>query len=81
MLRFCLFHLLKGDGVLLGAADATPNGSVYHNRFVFALAGAIGVDDVGHLLCVGFADGTTAKAAGCVCGAFTVPTFHMGILD
>ena len=71
-----LFHVFEGDGILLRFTFSAPDSTGDGNGLIFILAGAIGVDDIGHFLCVCFADGATTKFTGGVSRSFTMPTFH-----
>jgi hypothetical protein len=71
-----LFHVFECYRVLLRLTYTTINSAGNDDRFVFPGSCAIGVNDVGHFLGVGFTNGTAAKTARSMGRAFTMPAFH-----
>ena len=75
-----LFHIFQGDRFLLGLANTAINRVIDDQSFVFALPGAINVQNEGHFFGVGFADSATAELTHRMSRTFTMPAFHRASL-
>lgn len=76
-MNYCaLLHVFQGDGIVLRAADATPDSAGDDDSFIDASARPIRVDNVRLFFAMFLANCPATEATGRVSRAFTMPAFH-----